>query len=87
MDNSNVIVVSTDEMYISEKVVPTHIYSKVGRKRGLIKIKSGGWKQRSLIQSIASDGSEYHEFIEGTVKRKCLEIILSASHIQKELLY
>ena len=69
LDNLSTIVVSTDEMYVSEKVVPTHIYSKIGLKRGLTKIKSGGWKQRSLIQSIASDGSQYHEFVQGTVKR------------------
>ena len=46
-----------------------YIYSEVGSKRGLTKIKTGGWKQRSLIQSIASDGTKYHEFVEGTVKR------------------
>ena len=70
LENPSTIIVSTDEMYVSEKVVPTHIYSKVGLKRGLTKIKSGGWKQRSLIQSIGSDGSQYHELVQGTVKRQ-----------------
>ena len=69
LENPSTIILSTDEMYVSEKVVPTHIYSKVGVKRGLTKIKSGGWKQRSLIQSIGSDGSRYHELVHGTVKR------------------
>jgi transposase len=66
--SSEHVIVSTDEMYISEKVVPTHIYSKIGCKRGLTK-KTGTWKQRSLIQSIASDGSKYHEVVQGTVNR------------------
>ena len=70
LDNQSTIIVSTDEMYVSEKVIPTHIYSEVGLKRGLTKIKSGGWKQQSLIQSIGSDGSQYHELVQGTVKRK-----------------
>ena len=66
LDNPTTIIVSTDEMYVSEKVVPSHIYSEKGKKRGLTKIKSGGWKQRTLIPS---DGTKYHEFVEGTVNR------------------
>jgi hypothetical protein len=71
LDDPNVIVVSTDEMYASEKVIPTHAYSKVGTKAILEKrhIGSGGWKQRSLIASIGSDGSIYHEIVQGSVKR------------------
>ncbi len=62
LDDPNVIVVSTDEMYA---------YSKVGTKAILEKrhIGSGGRKQRSLIASIGSDGSIYHEIVKGSVKR------------------
>jgi hypothetical protein len=67
--DASVVIVSTDEMYASEKVIPTHVYSEVGCKRCLTKQKSGGWKQRSLIQSIASDGSKYHEIVQGTINR------------------
>ena len=66
------VVVSTDEMYASERIIPTHIYSEIGKKRCLTKKdknNKGGWKQRSLIKSIASDGSQYHEIVQGTVKR------------------
>ena len=69
VNDLSVVIVSTDEMYASEKVIPTHVYSTVGTKRSLTKHKSGGWKQRSLIQSIASDGSKYHEIVNGTVNR------------------
>lgn len=67
-DNGSLIV-STDEMYVSEKVVPSHMYSDVGQKRGLTKSKFGGWKQRSLIESIASDGTRFHLLVQGTVNR------------------
>ena len=65
------IIVSTDESYFSEKVIPRHAYSLIGCKPKLTKInKSGGWKQRSLIQSVASDGTKYYEIQQGPVKRK-----------------
>ena len=67
-----ILVLSTDEMYASEKTIPTHVYSEIGKKAFLTKrvaASSGGWKQRSLIQSIGSDGSQYHEIVQGGVKR------------------
>jgi transposase len=70
--DDTILVLSTDEMYASEKVIPTHVYSEIGKKAFLTKrvaASSGGWKQRSLIQSIGSDGSQYHEIVQGGVKR------------------
>ena len=52
IENPSTIIVSTDEMYVSEKVVPTHIYSEVGLKRGLTKIKKEWGMETKVIDSI-----------------------------------
>ena len=61
---------TTDEMYASQKVIPTHVYSPIGEKGVLTnRLETKSWKQNSLIQSIASNGSKYHEIVQGTVNR------------------
>ena len=65
------VIVSTDESYFSEKVIPRYAYSTIGTKPQLKKRSgAGGWKQRSLIQSVASDGTKYYEIHQGPVNRK-----------------
>ncbi len=61
LDDPNVIVVSTDEMH-----TPKLVQGRFLRKRH---IGYGGWKQRSFIASIGSDGSIYHEIVQGSMKR------------------
>ena len=64
------LVVSLDECYFSERVMPLYGYSEAG-KRCALRIKSSGtWKMRSLILAIASDGTTHHQLKMGSVKRE-----------------
>jgi transposase len=69
------LILSIDEMYASERVVPTHAYVPDGEEQvdNLIAYKKGGWTQRTLIQCAASDGSMFHKIKQGTSNRECFE--------------
>ena len=61
------LVVSLDECYFSEKVMPLYGYSKIGTRCALR--SHGGWKMRSLILGIANDGTMHHLLKPGSVRR------------------
>ena len=72
IDQDNLLV-SVDESYFSEKITPRYAYCPTGTTKLTLshtfQTKNGSWKQRSLIQAIASDGTKYHELIDGSVNR------------------
>jgi transposase len=59
-------VVSLDECYFSEKVLPLYGYSAVGKPCTVTSPKSS-WRQRSLLLAVASDGSMYHRLFDGSI--------------------
>ena len=63
------IVVSVDECYFSERVVPLYGYSEVG-SRCVHRIGKGGWKHRSLVLGISNDGSKFSQVFDGGVNRE-----------------
>ena len=64
------LVASLDESYFSEKVMPLYGYSKAGERCVLRSRASGGWKGRSLIAAIASDGTKHHLLKEGSINKE-----------------
>ena len=62
------LVVSIDECYFSEKVLPLYGYSPIGQK---CKVTSPAtsWKKRSLLLAVASDGSRHSQIIQGSVNK------------------
>lgn len=62
------LIVSTDESYFSEKVIPHYGYSRTGVKCTIRAPSS--WKQRSLLSAVASDGTSCHHVQMGTVNQK-----------------
>ena len=68
MVTDGTIVVSVDECYFSERVVPLYGYSEVG-KRCVHRLGKGGWKQRSLVLGIANDGTQFAQVFDGGVNR------------------
>ena len=68
----NRIIASIDEMYCSERIVPSHVYVDADSDKACMTVRQlkGGWKQRSLIKSICNDGSMYYEIVQGSVKRE-----------------
>jgi len=68
MVTDGTIVVSVDECYFSERVVPLYGYSEVGM-RCVHRIGKGGWKQRSLVLGIANDGTQFAQVFDGGVNR------------------
>jgi transposase len=74
------LVVSLDECYFSEKVMPLYGYSPVG-ECCKVRNKRGGWTKRSLILGIGSDGSCVHQVVLGSVKRTTFEaFVLSLTY-------
>ena len=63
------IVLSVDECYFSERVVPLYGYSEVGT-RCVHRIGKGGWKHRSLVLGISNDGTQFAQVYEGGVNRE-----------------
>ena len=63
------IVLSVDECYFSERVVPLYGYSEVGT-RCVHRIGKGGWKHRSLVLGISNDGTQFAQVFEGGVNRE-----------------
>jgi transposase len=55
-----------DECYFSERVLPLYGYSTVGRKC-VVKGPCGGWKKRSLLLSVSSDGDKRFQVFDGSV--------------------
>jgi DNA-binding Lrp family transcriptional regulator len=68
-ERSSPLVVSIDECYFSERVLPLYGYSKVGRKC-VVAAPQGSWKKVSLLLAIASDGSQHYEMFDGSVAGK-----------------
>ena len=62
------LVVSVDECNFSEKIQPLYGYSPVGQKCRL-RNKKGGWTSYLLVLCIASNGTNHHMIIKGSVKR------------------
>jgi hypothetical protein len=74
------LVVSLDECYFSEKVMPLYGYSTVG-ECCKVRNKRGGRTKRSLILGIGSDGSCVHQVVLGSVKRTTFEaFVLSLTY-------
>ena len=68
--HADTLVVSLDECYFSERVMPLYGYSQTG-KRCALRIKAGGtWTMRSLTLAMASDGMTYHTLKQGSMKRE-----------------
>jgi len=62
------LIVSLDESYVSEKLLPLYGYSPVGQKC-VVRSGSGSWSQCSLLLAIASDGRSYHELHAGAYNK------------------
>lgn len=76
-DTVNKIVVSVDECYFSERVLPLTGFSKAGSKC-VVATNTGGWMQRSLLLAVASDGTKQFELFHGAVnKQRFTRFILS----------
>ena len=58
---------SVDECYFSEKVLPSHGYSRAG-KRLATTLQPRGWQQRSLLMAVHSSGLLRYRIITGSVK-------------------
>jgi hypothetical protein len=65
------VVVSVDEWYFSERVCPKYAYSP----RCRLTRPSGGWKARTLLLAIASDGTRYHELSDGADRAQFAEFV------------
>lgn len=62
------LIVSLDECYFSERVLPLTGYSRRGSPC-IVANARGGWKQRSLLLAVASDGTKHHAVIDGGINR------------------
>lgn len=64
----NEVVYSVDECYFSEKVNPLYGYCEKGKTLATTLLPKG-WKQRSLLMIINSEGEKHYEIINGTVNK------------------
>ena len=71
------LVVSLDECYFSERVLPLYGYSRVGQKC-VVTAPTGSWSKISLFLAIASDGSMQYELVSGAGNRKLCAAFLEA---------
>lgn len=62
-------VVSLDECYFSEKVLPLYGYSAKGQPC-VVHAPTSSWQQRSLVLAVANDGSCSRELARGPVNRR-----------------
>jgi hypothetical protein len=60
------LVSCIDECYFSERVLPLYGYSKVGTKC-VVRGPGGGWKKRSLLLSVRSDGQMDYVIYDGSI--------------------
>lgn len=65
-DRHKNLVACVDECYFSERVLPLYGYSKVGTKC-VVRGPTSGWKKRSLLLSVASDGRKHYRVYDGSV--------------------
>ena len=71
------LIVSIDESYFSEKVLPLTGFSKRGSKC-VVASNQGGWSKRSLLLAVASDGSKHYKIWNGSVnKERFVSFVLS----------
>lgn len=61
-------LVSVDECYFSERILPLFGYSPQGTPC-VVTAPNASWKQRSLLLAVASDGSMYHRVIQGAANK------------------
>jgi hypothetical protein len=74
---SDTLVVSLDECSFSEKAQPMYGYSKAG-VRCALRLRQGGWKQRSLVMAISSDGDYAYDVKDGAYNKESFgEFVLS----------
>ena len=62
------LVVSLDECYFSEKVLPLYGYSPIGTKC-VVTTPQASWQQRSLLLAVDSNGSTHHCVFQGAVNK------------------
>ena len=71
------LVVSIDECYFSERVLPLYGYSRAGQKC-VVAAPVGSWSKTSLLLAIASDGSAFYELFHGSVNRATFTAFLDS---------
>jgi transposase len=59
---------AVDETYFSEKIVPSYAYSLRGQK--VHPLRSGSWKQRTLILAVRSNGQVLWKILDGPCNKK-----------------
>jgi transposase len=62
-------VVSLDECYFSERVLPLYGYSAL-RTKCTVRSPVASWKQRSLLLAVANDGTTAHVTYDGSVNKE-----------------
>ncbi len=67
--SESTLVVSLDECSFSEKVQPLYGYAPAGH-RCVLRLKGGGWKQRSLLLGISTDGDYTYSIRDGAFNRE-----------------
>ena len=78
--SSGSLVVCVDECCFSEKVLPSFGYSPAGQKC-VVSSNSSGWRNRSLLLAVASDGSFQHRLFDGAVNtRRFADFVLQLQY-------
>ncbi len=76
----NNLIVSVDECYFSEKVLPLYGYAAQGYKC-VVTSPANSWKKRSLLLAVASDGTTQHATYQGSVnKARFFDFIMSLGY-------
>lgn len=63
------LVVSVDECYFSEKVLPLYGYSAIGEKC-VVTSPTTSWMKRSLLLAVGSDGSNHYCIHDGSINKQ-----------------
>ena len=61
-------IVSVDECYFSEKVLPLYGYSPIGSKC-VVTSQATSWKKRSLLLAVANDGYKHAKIYDGSINK------------------
>lgn len=61
-------IVSVDECYFSEKVLPLYGYSPIGSKC-VVTSQATSWKKRSLLLAVANDGYKHSKVHDGSINK------------------
>jgi hypothetical protein len=61
-------LVSVDECYFSEKVLPLYGYSPIGSKC-VVTSQTTSWKKRSLLLAVANDGYKHFKIYDGSINK------------------